>query len=172
MLSGGGGHVFFISWNINYNAGRCVCYKSSFALARCRIGGYCELVMIKSLPKSDGSSFLLCEDVREEVNNKLSIIGVFQNDDIVLQKDIVIPSLMVILFARGGEGPCETRVSLIDPKGQAVIESPKQTVVLEKGKVHLAAIRVLAPQLMVGQYTIKFFFDDAPIQRTFEVKTS
>jgi hypothetical protein len=126
--------------------------------------------MKKSLPKSDGSSFLLCEDVREEVNNKLSIIGVFRNDDIVLQKDIVVPSLMAVLFARGGEGPCETRVSLTDPKGQTVIESPKQKVVLEKDTVHLAAVRVLAPQLMVGQYTIKFFFNDEPIQRTFEVK--
>ena len=119
--------------------------------------------MNKSLPKSDGSSFLLCEDVREEVNNKLSIIGVFPNDDIVLQKDILIPSLMAVLFARGGEGPCETTVSLIDPKGQTVIESPKQTVALKKNKAHLAAIRVLAPHLMVGQYTIKFFFDDVLI---------
>jgi hypothetical protein len=53
-----------------------------------------------------------------------------------------------------------------------VIESPKQTVALEKNKAHLAAIRVLAPHLMVGQYTIKFFFDDVLIQRTFEVKTA
>jgi hypothetical protein len=126
--------------------------------------------MKKSLPKSDGSSFLLCEDVREEVNNKLSIIGVFRNDDVVLQKDIVIPSLMAVLFARGGEGPCETRISLTDPKGQTVIESPKQTVVLEKDTIHPAAVRVLAPELIVGQYTIKFFFDDVPIERTFEVK--
>jgi hypothetical protein len=126
--------------------------------------------MSKSLPKSDGSSFLLCEDVREEVSNKLSIIGVFPNDEIVLQKDILIPSLMAVLFARRGEGPCETRVSLTDPKGQTVIESPKQTAVLEKNKIHLAAIRVLAPELMVGRYTIKFFFDEVPIQRTFEVR--
>ena len=126
----------------------------------------------KSLPQSDGSSFLLCEDVREEVNNKLTLIGVFPNDDIVLRKDVVIPSLMAVLFARGGEGTCETRISLTDPKGQAVIESPKQTIVLEKNKVHLAAIRVLAPQLLVGQYTIKFFFDEEPIQRSFEVKTA
>jgi hypothetical protein len=129
------------------------------------------LTMKKSLPKSDGSSFLLCEDVREEVNNKLTIIGVFPNDDIVLRKDVVIPSLMAVLFARGGEGTCETRISLTDPKGQAVIESPKQTTVLEKNKVHLAAIRVLAPELLVGQYTIKFFFDEEAIQRSFEVKT-
>jgi len=128
--------------------------------------------MKKSLPKSDGSSFLLCEDVREEVNNKLSIIGVFPNDDIVLQKEIVIPSIMAVLFTRGGEGPCETRISLIDPKGQTVIESPKKTVVLEKNNAYLAAIRVLAPELTVGQYTIKFFFDDELIQRTFEVKNA
>jgi hypothetical protein len=134
------------------------------------IGGYCEPVMKKSLPKSDGSSFLLCEDVREEVNNKLSIIGVFPNDDIVLQKEVLIPSLMAVLLARGGEGRCETRVSLTDPQGQTAIESPKRTVVLEKNKAHLAAIRVLAPQLLVGQYTIKFFFDDVLIERTFEVK--
>jgi hypothetical protein len=128
--------------------------------------------MKKSVPASDGSSFILCEDVREEVNNKLSIIGVFPNNDIVLQKDIVVPSVMAVLFARGGEGPCETRVSLTDPKGQTVIESPKKSVVLEKNTAYLAAIRVLAPELTVGQYTIKFFFDDAPIQRTFEVKNA
>jgi hypothetical protein len=123
----------------------------------------------KSLPKSDGSSFFLCEDVREEVNNKLSIIGVFQNDNIVLEKEIVVPAVMAILFARGGEGPCETRVSLTDPKDQTVIESPKRTVVLEKDTMYLAAVRVLAPELLVGQYTVKFFFDDVPIERTFEV---
>jgi hypothetical protein len=128
--------------------------------------------MTKSVPKSDGSSFLLCEDVREEVNNKLSIIGVFPNDEIVLQKEVVIPSVMAVLFARGGEGSCETRVSLTDPKGQTVIESPKKTVVLEKSDAYLAAIRVLAPELTVGQYTIKFFFDDQTIQRTFEVKSA
>jgi hypothetical protein len=128
--------------------------------------------MNKSVPKSDGSSFLLCEDVREEVNNKLSIIGVFPNNDIVLQKDIVVPSVMAVLFARGGQGSCETRVSLTDPKGQTVIESPKKTVVLEKDTAYLAAIRVLAPELVVGQYTIKFFFDDAAIERTFQVKTA
>lgn len=128
--------------------------------------------MSKSLPKSDGSSFLLCEDVREEVNSKLSMIGVFPNDDIVLRKDILIPSLMAVLFARGGEGSCETRVLLTDPKGQTMIESPRQTVILEKSKVHLAAVRVLAPELIVGQYKIRFFFDDVPIERTFEVKTA
>ncbi len=136
------------------------------------MGGYRETVMTKSSPKSDGSSFLLCEDVREEVNNKLSIIGVFPNDDIVLQKDVVIPSVMAVLFARGGEGPCETRISLTDPKGQTVIESPKKTVILDKNNAYLAAIRVLAPELMVGQYIINFFFDDVPIQRSFEVKTA
>jgi uncharacterized protein DUF6941 len=129
-------------------------------------------LMNKTVPKSDGSSFLLCEDVREEVNNKLSIIGVFPNDDITLQKEIVIPSVMAVLFARGGEGPCETRILLTDPKGQTVIESPKKTVVLEKDNAYLAAVRVLAPELTVGQYTINFFFDDVPIRRTFEVKTA
>jgi hypothetical protein len=143
------------------------CCDECFALSHTQRS---EPVMNKSLPKSDDSSFLLCEDVREEVNNRLSIVGVFPNDDIVLQKDILIPSLMVVLFARGGEGPCETRVSLTDPKGQTVIESPKRTIVLEKNKAYLAAIRTLAPQLMVGQYTVKFFFDDVPIQRVFEVK--
>jgi hypothetical protein len=128
--------------------------------------------MNKSVPKSDGSSFLLCEDVREEVNNKLSIIGVFPNNDIVLQKDIVVPSVMAVLFARGGQGSCETRISLTDPKGQTVIESPKKTVVLENDTAYLAAIRVLAPELVVGQYTIKFFFDDSVIERSFEVKTA
>jgi hypothetical protein len=126
--------------------------------------------MNSSVPKSDGSSFLLCEDVREEVNDKLSIIGVFPNNDIVLQKDVVVPSVMAVLFARGGEGSCETRVSLIDPKGQTVIESPKKTVALEKDTAYLAAIRVLAPELVVGQYTIKFFFDASAIERSFEVK--
>ena len=138
----------------------------------CCIGGYCEPAMKKSLPKSDDSSFLLCEDVREEVHNKLSIIGVLPNNDIVLQKEIVVPSLMAVLFARGGEGQCETRISLTDPKGQTVIESPKKEVVLEKNTAYLAAVRVLAPELTVGQYTIKFFFDDQTIQRTFEVKTA
>ena len=126
--------------------------------------------MSNSVPQSDGSSFLVCEDVREEVNNKLSVIGVFQNDTIALQEEVLIPSLMAVLFARGGEGSCETKVSLTDPQGNPVIESPKQTVVLEKDNVHLAAVRVLAPHLIVGQYKIKFFFNDETIERSFQVR--
>jgi hypothetical protein len=128
--------------------------------------------MSNSVPQSDGSSFLVCEDVREEVNNKLSVIGVFQNDTIALQEEVLIPSLMAVLFARGGEGSCETKVSLTDPQGNTVIESPKQTVVLEKDNVHLAAVRVLAPHLIVGEYKIKFFFDDETIERSFQVKSA
>ena len=96
----------------------------------------------------------------------------FQNDTIALQEEVLIPSLMAVLFARGGEGSCETRVSLTDPQGNTVIESPKQTVVLEKDNVHLAAVRVLAPHLIVGQYKIKFFFDDETIERSFQVKSA
>src|SRR5579863_1273895 len=128
--------------------------------------------MSNSVPQSDGSSFLVCEDVREEVNNKLSVIGVFQNDTIALQEEVLIPSLMAVLFARGGEGSCETKVSLTDPQGNTVIESPKQTVILEKDNVHLAAVRVLAPHLIVGQYKIKFYFDDETIERSFQVKSA
>ncbi|MDE2285783.1 MAG: hypothetical protein KGK33_14325 [Hyphomicrobiales bacterium] len=128
--------------------------------------------MNKSVPQSNGSSFLVCEDVREEVNNKLSVIGVFQNDTIILQEEVLIPSLMAVLFARGGEGSCETKVSLTDPQGNTVIESPKRTVVLEKDTFHLAAVRVLAPHLIVGEYKIKFFFDDETIERSFQVKSA
>jgi hypothetical protein len=129
--------------------------------------------MSKSLPKSELSTFILCEDIRQETGNKLSFMGVFANNDILVEKDtrpIVIPSLMFALLARGGNGSCQSRVLLIAPNGETVVETAPETATLDIEKAHFLATKLLGPPLMPGEYIIKFLFDDVAIQRSFKVK--
>jgi hypothetical protein len=129
--------------------------------------------MPTKLPADDRSSFLLCEDVRQEVGNKLSFMGVFTNDDIVVPKGsdaIVLASLVWVLLARGGNGPVVTQIVVVDPAGEKLFESPPSEAAMETGKSHIMLAKMVGPILKIGVYTAKFIFDGSTIERTFEIK--
>jgi hypothetical protein len=129
--------------------------------------------MIRTLPDETSAVFLLLEDFRQEVGNKLSFMGIFPNADIVLPKDadrVVLASLAFALIARGGEGTIKTKATVVTPAGDILLDSPIGEVMLEKAKTHYAMLKLVAVELIAGTYTVKFFFDDTVIERTFEVK--
>jgi hypothetical protein len=129
--------------------------------------------MAKILPESNSSLFLLCEDMRQEIGNKLSFMGVFTNNDIVIPAgtlQIVLPSLVCVLLARWGNGPITTRMIAAHQDGSVLFETPLENAVLETGKSHLMVMKLMVPTLKFGVYTAKYLFDDLVIERTFEIK--
>lgn len=128
--------------------------------------------MAKTLPDNSSSIFLLCEDVRQEVGNKLSFMGVFPNNDIVIPKGApqIIPSLACVLVARGGSGSLATQLTVVDPDGFNMAAGPLENVMAEAGKSHLMLMKMIGPTMKFGVYKANFRFDDFIIERKFEVK--
>jgi hypothetical protein len=129
--------------------------------------------MAKRLPNDAESVFLLCEDVRQELGNKQSFMGVFLNNDIVLPKgteQMLLPSLAVVYLARGGEGPTTASLDVIQPNGDLLFSTPKDNPVIQRGQSHIMVVKIMAPLLRSGTYRVQAHFDESTFEHTFEVK--
>lgn len=130
--------------------------------------------MATTLPDDRLSIFLLCEDLRTEIGNKLSFMGVFVNNDIVFPKGTIQPvsiqSLMCVLLGRGGDGPVSTKMTIFDPHGSPLLDGPLEPSVMERGKSHLMMAKLIGAPLKFGTYKVHCVFDSLTIERTFEVR--
>jgi hypothetical protein len=118
----------------------------------------------KRIPPRE-ASFVLCEDIREEIGNKYSLIGIFVSDDITLpigsyKAGAKISSLCVFARVRGGEGLFNQKLILETPSGKST-EVDAGSVELKKGTVHLVNFQIRPFALDgLGTYTVTLLFDD------------
>ncbi|MGH6824684.1 DUF6941 family protein [Methyloceanibacter sp.] len=80
--------------------------------------------------------FLLCETVREELGNKLSLLGLFTSNRILAPADtttVLLPSLTLLFIVNGGEGSFRTSLTLFAPSGKALAEPTPRDVPLVPG---------------------------------------
>jgi len=88
---------------------------------------------VNQKPPSEGETILLlAEGVRREEGNKLTVLGLYPGNHILVQPDtqVVILPLTLLFLANDGEGEFETSISLRSPKGIKVIDNeamPKST---------------------------------------------
>jgi hypothetical protein len=119
------------------------------------------------------SEFLVCDDIRQEVGNKVSLIGVYAGGSVVLSAGTTAPQLIPSLcfFARftNGDGQYTVLTSLIDPSGNAVHKAPIQNVTLTPAAAYVVIIQVYGLQYSRGRYTVKVEFDSQTYSRTFDV---
>lgn len=73
---------------------------------------------------------ILCDDIRREVNNKISLIGVYGNQIIVPDLPFFFGHLGIIQLWRGGEGQFEVGFALFDPAGKELARVPKLPMTL------------------------------------------
>ncbi len=70
--------------------------------------------------------FLLAEDIREEVRSKLSLLGVFSGDDIIIRGEKpAIPSLAFFLLIRDGRGTFESSFRINSEEGKNIVDPVK-----------------------------------------------
>jgi len=120
---------------------------------------------------------LVCEDLREERNRKISILGFYGTtpnvDIIVTELNKPIPRVAFLLLGEKGEGEFEASIELLSPDG-------KPLVLAKLGKVEiLQATRRYSygmglQQLVFpqdGTYTLKFLIDGKDhYETTFNVR--
>jgi hypothetical protein len=92
-------------------------------------------------PPKGSAKFIVCEDVRAEVNGKLVMVGVYPGETINFFRKPTPDhpgrvNLALSFWMRGGRGTFETKLRIICPDGDTLIErqlQPPQTA--EEGKI-------------------------------------
>jgi hypothetical protein len=94
------------------------------------------------LPSAKHVRFVLCEDARQEVSGKSTLIGVYPGDIIVVHNPntpegtnavAALRSICVVFFAASGGGRFEAGLKITAPDGSVGFEQTVGTVSLEQG---------------------------------------
>jgi hypothetical protein len=125
--------------------------------------------MKKKLPEARQVRCHLCEDVRQEINGKLSLLGLYPDDTIIVlgKPASALPpgvvahlNLAVVIVVTGGAGKFDGILRIVAPGGKALFESPMMPVTIERGRSATAGWKiqgVLFPRF--GEYKIEFALD-------------
>ena len=85
--------------------------------------------MKKSVKRIESVKFLLCEDIREEIRSKLSVMGLYAGDRIDVHGPSPLPdgkgvavlhSLGIAAILRGKPGTFDVDLKITGPKGESV----------------------------------------------------
>jgi hypothetical protein len=133
----------------------------------------------KKYPRQSSIRFTLCDDIRQEVNGKVSLMGIYAADKVVLldpkpipeQKALaVLPSMALAFFIANAEGSLNMSVQLVPPSGAKSPVLNIGPVVAEKGRSAItgAFLRPFVVQ-EYGTHKVLLHLDDRKYEFSFEV---
>ena len=91
---------------------------------------------------------ILCEQVRPELNKKMSFLGVYAGDKIVFHPSTPgalpyrLQGLAFVYLFKDGAGEFHSRFSLVNPSGEISYEIGLETLKIEKGNSAACVIQV------------------------------
>lgn len=128
--------------------------------------------MSKHLPRHDFT--LIADDIRMEIGNKPSIMGVYGDDIILASFPVALPQLRFFSRLSGGKGDYQVRFSLKGPDGVEQFIGSNEMHVTMNGGVHHINYGVAPFQAsQEGAYTYTIFIDGKEFCKTvFNVKAA
>ena len=82
--------------------------------------------MRRTYPKIENMKFLICEQARPEMHNKLSIIGLYAGDHIIFHPEKIgqfpytLQFLSFVFVIKDGVGNFSCKLELVNPKGEVI----------------------------------------------------
>lgn len=127
----------------------------------------------KEFPRHETT--LVCDDIREERFNKISLIGLF-GDEILVDPDDpnkILPKLCFFTRILGGEGVFKPSCSLKDPDGNELLSAVVFSDLATDPNMVANLTFVLSPfkAEKEGEYKYSIFLDDKKIN-TFKFKVT
>ncbi len=120
--------------------------------------------MRKIFPKN--IKYILADLIREEIRNKLTIVGMYSSDLLLLLKDLTpgqitaLPGIYILAQLEDGQGKFDGKFIIRDPKGTALKTG---AVVINKPnkKRSFGVILPITPFLvsMIGRYHLELTLD-------------
>lgn len=130
--------------------------------------------MDHELPTDARTLFLVCEDVRQEINNKVSLMGVFIGGDIIITREEAtgkpaLPICFVFVF-RDGAGQFDAKFTVTSPSG-------KEIATVEMGKVEKKeGAMTLCPKILpffveeYGDFEARMLLDGTVYSRQIQIR--
>lgn len=130
--------------------------------------------MDKLYPQAEDLNFVLCDEIRQEIGNKISLMGVYSGGDLIVpkkdDKKHVVASLSFFFGFTNGEGIFEGKFVIKDPTGKVILTNPIKELKKEKDKGMNFVAAVKPFHLTIGKYTVSLWLDDHEFINTFDVK--
>lgn len=135
--------------------------------------------MNKEFPTREQTIFLVCEDIRQEVGDKISLQGVFggrtiQLDDsaapLTAGSESIIPSLSFYICFHDGEGEYVSEFQIINPDGKNLLEThdtKRKMIIGNYGANYI--FRITPFPIKIGKYEIVVLLDGQNYRETFNV---
>lgn len=135
--------------------------------------------MAKATDRIQSAKFLLCEDIREELRSKLSVMGVFAGDRIDVHGPSPLPdgkgvamlhSLGLVSILRGKPGKFDVEMTIQGPKGVLIGNGKFNDTVI--GPDGVATLILRLPSFVVpafGQYEARFVIGKQTLTFEFEI---
>jgi hypothetical protein len=132
--------------------------------------------MTSRLPRDDEVVFLVCENIREEPNKKLSLLGVYTSNQILVPPDtseVFLPALSFIFIFRGGEGSFIPSVQFTTPSGKTIAEGKvAEKVTLGEGGYNMLLNFIPFQTNEFGDFSVTAKLDDHQYHRSFAIRKS
>jgi hypothetical protein len=128
--------------------------------------------MNKQLPTKEQVIFVPCDDVRQEIGNKSSFMGVYTGFDIAFPKEAPqeITFLIALVFwLIGGEGHFRYSIKVYDPNEAEVVNTPTETLDKKANEAALLAIK-LPIKVSVGKYRIVLDLDGRQFEHFLNIR--
>ncbi len=105
---------------------------------------------------------ILCDDVRQEVGNKVSLMGIYSKDILVNKVPVILPHLCLAIFIEGLQTPfSKVRVTVKTPEAEPINITSQPPSKLKGDNFNI--VIGMAPFRIKGTGQAKFelHFDDA-----------
>lgn len=129
--------------------------------------------MLSKAPKR--KNIIICEDIRQEPGNKVSLLGVY-TDGIIFQADssnpkpvMLAPQLAVYATFEKLEASCSLEIKIVDPSGVIIFETPKSQM-KKSDSLTMISFKLLGLTFQrEGSHKIEYYFDDKKVFTSFLV---
>jgi hypothetical protein len=128
---------------------------------------------VTKAPSDAAVNFLLAETVRQEVGGKLTIIGFYPGNQLLIPKGTkqTVTPLAFIFLVLEGEGTFPSSISLVSPSGKAMFQDEKMPDTVKIPKQPLSVLVGVQPFVTdeIGKFDVTLRLGDASYRRSFTV---
>jgi hypothetical protein len=128
---------------------------------------------VTKTPPDAAVNFLLAESVRQEAGGKLTVIGFYPGNQLLIPKGTkqTVTPLAFIFLALEGEGTFPTTISLVSPSGKAMFQDEKMQDSVKVPNQPLSILVGVQPFVTdeIGEFNVTLRLGHASYRRSFIV---
>ncbi len=134
---------------------------------------------MKTYPSDDRLTLIVADDLRQELGQKISVIGMYANNRLEVPKEsnppFHIPSIALLMWFLDGNGKFTINIDITSPSGKSIPQKPLDNRELEMQESGALTLMLkLAPFVVseFGAYQCRVLIDDREYVRSFDVVRS